>query len=261
VFAGHVPESVEIREAVNARQKSMEHLFGIAMACSSEEFDLRARRAQAIAEGDPKALRQVRERAYKTFENYKCAELFRAMARYDVWQTPTLTLRQRLALMGAEKLASDPRVKQIPRLIREQWSDPSLVLKKANPETLEDLRGDYEFHRKLVGMMGRYGVPILAGTDTGDPYVVPGAALHDELTLLVEAGLSPMEAIRVATVNAARYFGIEATHGTIQRGKSADLIVLDANPLTDIRNTRKIRTVILRGRVLDRKRLDRMLAE
>jgi imidazolonepropionase-like amidohydrolase len=108
--------------------------------------------------------------------------------------------------------------------------------------------------------MRRCNVDILAGTDTGDPYVIPGAALHDELSLLVVAGFSSGEALRTATLNPARYFNLEAVYGTIGRGKSADLVILDADPLADIRNTRRIRAVIVRGKLLDRKRLDTMLA-
>jgi imidazolonepropionase-like amidohydrolase len=89
--------------------------------------------------------------------------------------------------------------------------------------------------------------------------VIPGAALHDELSLLVDAGFTQGEALRTATLNPARYFNLDATHGTVARGKSADLVILDANPLADIRNTRRIRAVIVRGKLLDRRRLDTML--
>jgi imidazolonepropionase-like amidohydrolase len=107
--------------------------------------------------------------------------------------------------------------------------------------------------------MSRNGVELLAGTDTGDPYVIPGAALHDELALLVTAGLTPAEALRTATSNAARYLNLEESFGTIDRGKSADLVILNANPLEDIKNTRRIWAVMVRGKLVDRKRLDAML--
>jgi imidazolonepropionase-like amidohydrolase len=126
---------------------------------------------------------------------------------------------------------------------------------------LERFRFDYDFHAKIVALMQRNGVGLLAGTDTGDPYVVPGRALHDELELLVQAGLSPAQALRTATLNPARYFGIQTQAGSVDRGKRADLVLLDANPLEDIRNVRKISAVILRGRLLDRARLDRLTKE
>jgi hypothetical protein len=91
IFGGHVPDSVSIREAIDSRQKSMEHLFGLALACSSEEDDLRKRWLDAIIHNDNQALRDIRERTYATFSEYKATELFSRMARYGVWQVPTLT--------------------------------------------------------------------------------------------------------------------------------------------------------------------------
>jgi hypothetical protein len=260
ILAGHVPESVTVATAIDSRQRSMEHLFGVALACSSEEYDLRLKRADAIAKHDTDAIREVRQRTYDTFSESKCVELFRRMARFGVWQTPTLTLRQRLAFIGVEHLAADVRAKSVPKAVRESWKDPTEIAKNVSPAVLERLRADYDFHSRIVGLMNRNRVDLLAGTDTGDDYVVPGAAVHDELALMVDAGLAPADALRAATWNAARYFNLELTHGTIERGKTADLVILDADPLTDIRNTKRIRAVVVRGKLLDRKRLDAMLA-
>lgn len=261
VFAGHVPESVTVSQALDARQKSMEHLFGLALACSSEEPELREARLLAVDRGDNTALAAIRQRTYDTFSEERAVELFRRMARFDVWQTPTLTLRRRLALMGIDELAANPYVKQIPADVRSGWQDPREDLRKSNPDQLERFRRDYQFHQRLVAMMQRYGVGLLAGTDTGDAYVLPGYALHDELASLVEAGLTPAQALRTATINPARFFNIEAQAGSIAKGQRADLVLLDANPLDDIRNTRKITAVILRGGLLDRKELNRLLKE
>ncbi len=101
----------------------------------------------------------------------------------------------------------------------------------------------------------RAGVPLLAGTDTGDPYVIPGFALQDELQLLVEAGVSPLHALRSATIEPARAMGLAGQSGSIEAGTMADLVILDADPLTDIRNTRRIRAVVLDGRWLDAQQL------
>lgn len=258
-FAGHLPEDVPASVAVDARQKSMEHLFGIALACSPEETSLRKGRADAIAKRDYAALRQIRERTYKTFSPAIANELFRRMARYSVWQTPTLTLRKRLSLMDLEKLTSAPELRYVPPAIKAAWRDPRDDLKKATPEQLANFVEDYEFHRKLIPHMRSAGTPLLAGTDTGDAYVVPGFALHDELVLLVDAGLSPAEALAAATVQPARYFGLEDTQGTVERGKTANLLLLEGNPLDDIRNTRRIAAVVQKGSLLDRKCLDGLL--
>jgi hypothetical protein len=256
VFAGHVPEAVSVSDAVDARQKSQEHMFGLALACSFDETRLRKERLEAIEKKDYAALRNIRERTYATFTSWVANDLFRRMVRFDVWQTPTLTLRKRMSLIDLHRLVEAPEVKFVPEAVRSGWKDPRDEAGQATAEQLEAFRQDYAFHAKLVNLMSRARVPLLAGTDTGDHYVVPGFALHDELELLVEAGLSPLEALNTATINPARYFNLELTLGTIERGKTADLVLLDADPLADIRNTRRIGAVFTRGRLLDRKKLD-----
>jgi imidazolonepropionase-like amidohydrolase len=258
-FAGHLPEAVPVTVAIYARQRSIEHLFGLALACSLEETLLLKRRAEAIAKKDYAALREIRDRAYATFNPAIAVEVFRQMARYGVWQTPTLTQRKRLSLMGLDELTSAPELKYVPEAIRSGWRDPRETLNKATPEQLANFRKDYEFHRKLLSYIRSSGTGILAGTDTGDAYVVPGFALHDELAQLVDAGLSPAEALASATVQPARYFGIEAEHGTLERGRIANLVLLEGNPLDDIRNTRRIAAVVQKGRLLPRKCLDSLL--
>jgi imidazolonepropionase-like amidohydrolase len=113
----------------------------------------------------------------------------------------------------------------------------------------------------FVAEMQKAGVRILAGTDSPAPFVFPGSSLHDELQLLVEAGLTPLQALQSATRSPAEFLHATKDLGTIEQGKFADLVLLDANPLEDIRNTRKIRAVILRGKFLDRAALDNLLAD
>jgi hypothetical protein len=258
-FAGHVPEAVSAWRAVDARQRSIEHLFGIAMACSPIEPLLRQARAEALAKKDYAELRRIRDRIFSTFSESICRELFGRMNRYGTWQTPTLTLRKRLALLGIRELVESPQVTLVPANVRSTWEDPMPDLERTSPEESLNYRQDYEFQQRLVALMNRSNVGILAGTDTGDPFVLPGFALHDELELLVEAGLTPAEALRTATVNPARFFNQENQRGEVKRGHAADLVLLDANPLADIRNTRRIFAVVRDGRLLDRKALDRML--
>ena len=119
----------------------------------------------------------------------------------------------------------------------------------------------YKKQVELVGMMHQAGVEFLAGTDVQNPYCFPGFSLHDELALLVKAGLTPMEVLQAATRNPARFLGQEKELGTVENGKIADLVLLEANPLEDIRNTTKINSVVLNGRLLERKALDQLLTE
>jgi imidazolonepropionase-like amidohydrolase len=114
---------------------------------------------------------------------------------------------------------------------------------------------------ELVGDMHRAKVRFLAGTDTPNPFVFPGFSLHDELALLVQAGLSPLEALQTATRNPAEYFNQLDEFGTVEKGKTADLVLLEANPLLDIRNTKKIAAVVIGGKLILKPQLEEMLAE
>ena len=121
----------------------------------------------------------------------------------------------------------------------------------------------YQWKLAVVGLMHRTGVGLLAGTDFGskNAYVFAGFSLHDELARFVEAGLTPREVLQKATVNPAKFLGREKDFGRIEKGQLADAVVLDANPLEDIANTRRINAVVLNGRYFDRKALDAMLAD
>lgn len=129
-----------------------------------------------------------------------------------------------------------------------------------SPTDVELQRTMFRIEQRIVGQLQAAGVPILAGSDVHNPYVYPGFSLHDELALLVESGLSPLEALRTATINPARFLGIIDSLGTISPGKIADLVMLDADPLVNIANTQRIRAVFLNGRFLDRDALDGLVA-
>lgn len=242
-FAGHVPEAVSPAEASEAGQLSQEHLINILLACSSQEEELRAQRISTM--NDP-AISPV-ERAlqlgfpdpqglFNTYDDAKAAALFRTFVKNGTWHTPTLALLQGF-------LADKERARRL--LYMQDLSAEVFDGWMARISALLDR------YKKLVRDMHRAGVDFLAGTDTGPNNPVPvGVGLHDELELLVESGFTPMEALQTATRNPARYFGRLKDMGTIEPGKLADLVMLSANPLDDIRNTRKIAVVILRGRVL-----------
>jgi imidazolonepropionase-like amidohydrolase len=110
----------------------------------------------------------------------------------------------------------------------------------------------------MVAAMHRAGVPFMAGTDAPNLWVIPGPSLHEELTALVLAGFTPMEALKAATSNPARFLGLFDSLGTVEEGKIADLVLLDANPLENIANTRKISAVIVAGKLITRSELNRL---
>ncbi|HVH89261.1 MAG TPA: amidohydrolase family protein [Terriglobales bacterium] len=132
------------------------------------------------------------------------------------------------------------------------------------PDLLRDplaLRQEYfTLNLQMVRALHRAGVPFMAGTDAAPGvYIMPGFSLHDELANFVEAGFTPMESLQTTTSNPAKFLGMDASFGSVELGKTADLVLLNANPLDDIRNTQKIKVVITRGRIFDRAALDQIL--
>ena len=254
-FVGHVPYSVSPREASDAGQKSIEHLTGIMIECSAKEKELRAELVKARS---PDARARVQAAALETYDEKKAADLFARFVKNQTWQCPTLTVLRSSAFSGDEKYWRDGRLRYIPRQVQQRWS-----LRTANRSEGAQAGAEKVLQKEfeIVGAMSRAGVPILAGTDTGNPFCFPGFSLHDELALLVIAGLTPVEALRAATLNPAKFLGLDKTLGTIEPGKIADLVLLDANPLEDIRNTQRINAVVTNGRLFDRKALDKLLGE
>ena len=249
-FAGHVPFAVSAATASDSGQKSIEHLTGILETCSSKEDELR----KATSLTPP----QLTEQLWQTYDENKCRELFKRFARNRTWQLPNAVLHRMLAFRREESFRNDPRLKYVAREEAGVWSRAP---QQPQVFTLETRKQRFGKLLETIGLMHRLGVPILAGTDLGNPFMFAGFSLHDELELFVRAGLTPYEALRTATVNPAKYLGREKELGTIEKGKLADLILLDADPLTDIRNTTKINAVIANGRLFDRKALDGLLFE
>jgi tetratricopeptide (TPR) repeat protein len=154
----------------------------------------------------------------------------------------------------------DDRLKYVPVRMRMSW-DPAAVDGKHTAEDFAYMKKEFQKDLAVVGTMQKSGVGIMAGTDTANPFCFPGFSLHDELGLLVQAGLSPLQALQAATLNPARFLGREKDLGTIEQGKLADLVLLDANPLDDIGNTKKIAGVVSAGKFYPRASLDEMLAK
>jgi imidazolonepropionase-like amidohydrolase len=260
VLAGHVPDAVRVAEASNAGQKSIEHLTGIAVGCSAIERQLIDEKAQAFAARDRARYASIEPRAAAMFDPTIATALFSRFVTNGTWQVPTLVELRRNALgddstnPGQNSPEDEPLWAYLPEPLRDWWSKNRSA---AAPSGGQEL---FASELSLTEKMHKSGVLFLAGTDTPNPSILPGFALHDELKLLVSAGFSPMEALQTATLNPARYLGKEKDLGTIETGKLADLVLLDANPLDDISNTRKIRAVIVDGRYLNREALDAMLA-
>src|SRR5271163_1495763 len=265
-FVGHVPDHVTAAEASDAGQRSIEHLTCELRACSSDEPRLlreeffNPHKKQSSAQSHAREVAWQRELLH-TYSDNKAAALIEKFIRNQTWQVPTLILLKKDAFPTPDSDPShDERRKYIPRHFLEGWEKGTKARDKGTTSAEFALRKallskSFQF----VGIMQAAGVRIMAGTDSAAPYVFPGSSLHDELALLVQAGLTPMQALQSATKNPAEFLGKLETQGTIEPGKFADLVLLDANPLEDIHNTQKIRAVLVRGKLLDRNALDQLM--
>lgn len=266
-FVGHVPDRVTAAEASDAGQRSIEHLTGVLRACSKDEPRLMREQFRSVQKKESPAQSHARQLAWQRellsrYSEKSADELIAKFVRNQTWQVPTLILLRNNAFPTPENdPANDPRRKYVPRQFLETWQKTHQAqMQSATPREFALRAALLEKSMRLVGKMQLAGVHLMAGTDTTAPFVFPGSALHEELALLVQSGLTPMQALQAATKNPAEFLGKLQTQGAIEQGKFADLLLLDANPLADIHNTQKIRALILRGKLLDRNDLDGLLA-
>ena len=247
---GHRPHAVTAIEAAETGQKSVDHarVFlheawpGASGLRAAAPGDWREDRAQMLAEHDSAMAKAI----------------FAAFAEHGTWYVPTHLTRWADAYADDAVVREDTLLRYLHPLMKWQWLEDvdATVAGDPSAEARETYRAFYRKGLELTGAAHRAGVPILVGTD----YVVAGADVHRELSNLVEAGLSPAEALRAATLDPARYAGREADFGTVEAGKVADLVLLDADPLADIAHTQRIRAVVFGGNVYDRAALDRVQA-
>jgi imidazolonepropionase-like amidohydrolase len=237
-FVGHIPPTVLPEEASDAGQRSVEHLggrfWGVLLGMSSREAELHRDEVQtyrdilaALEQKQAPPLTNMRSaftRAIvESYSSQKAEALVKLFRKNDTWQCPTLVVLHTL------------------------WAD------KDAKYTSEDLASADRLLRKeaeVVSSMQKAGIGLLAGTDL--PADSKGGTLQDELGYMVDAGLTPMQALQAATSNPAKFLGRQNDLGSIEKGKLADLVLLNANPLENIRNTERITAVISRGRLVPR---------
>jgi len=250
-FVGHVPDAVRASEASNAGQKSFEHLIGIFEGSSPLE--------DQFVKGE-----KTESQFLSSYDAKLAEKLFALLANNQTWQCPTLVWERGGNLIEERDLAHDPRAKYVPAY----WKDVTWkrftdqVEHEFNTDNLATRQRFVAKELEVVNAMHHAGIPFLAGTDTPPGvYIFPGFSLHEELQRFVAAGFTPLEALQTATLNPAKFLGRENELGTIEKGKLADLVLLDASPLDDIRNTQKISGVVAGGRYFSRSDLDKTLAE
>lgn len=253
---GHIPRGVALLEAARSGQRSNEHLTQVYEACSEHEDQILATRSRA-GEEKTAAERDGEERAMlESFARAACERSAQLLAKTGQTQVPTLVLPYFEAHRSRSDFRDDARWKSLRGDEQERWAR---ILER--PTEAADLATRrWKVSRQIVRILHLAGVPILAGTDTPMPLVYPGSSLHKELELLVEAGLTPAEAIRAATLGPAQFLERSGREGTIAVGHRADLLLLRANPLEEIANTQRIEAVVLEGRLLRRPELDALAA-
>jgi hypothetical protein len=251
VFAGHVPDKVRPAEACDAGQKSWEHLIGVFEGSSTAEL-------QFLTEKKSPA------RFLETFDPSKEAALFRRLAAAPTWQCPTLYWERGQWLVDVIDVTKDPNLRYAPASWKQKtWPEfKKGILRDLATDPLPIRERFVRHELEIVDRMRLARVPFLAGTDTpAGVGVLPGVSLHQELERFVDAGFTPLQALQTATLNPAIYLGRRDDFGAVEAGRLADLVLLDADPVSDIRHTRRIAAVIQGGRLLTRSDLDRMLAQ
>jgi imidazolonepropionase-like amidohydrolase len=242
-MAGHVPESVSLLDAIHAGQRSVEHIRAALLVCFARDSAELARFFKEDNWDSDDIIWGIRAHA-------DCPSVLEALRTRDVWLTPTLVVERSKIAVEEPSFLADPARARLPIPIRDALAAYARA-KLAQSRT--DRASEHLWWRTqqlLVGRASTAGASFLAGTDAACEGGIPGSSLHEELALLVSSGLSPLQALQAATLNPARYLGVEDRAGAVLPSYSADLVVLRGNPLEDIRHTRAIAAVVLRGRLL-----------
>lgn len=257
---GHVPLSLRARD-VGPRVQSLEHLRNIELDCAVGPEALLEERRRRLENPDGLPGARLRGSLHSlqrlpsvaAYDEAGCDEVIAAMS--GTIQVPTLRLNALGLRPPFERADWGELLDKLPSDVEADWRSAT---EQAGGGPLRDNTfGEWSLF--LIGRMHEAGVPVGAGTDTPIGFAAPGYSLHSELEMLVRAGLSPMDALRAATVRPAEFFGLADEMGTVEAGRVADLVLLSANPLDDITNTRTVEAVVTKGQLLDRAALDALV--
>ena len=243
-FAGHVPAAVGLRRALEARYASIDHLDGYIEGLTSNPA------ADSTFFGT---------NLMNAVDESKLAELVSVSKAAGVWQVPTQVLMDNLLNdLPTAALVDRAEMKYVPQESLKNWiatRDKFQQIPQADRAKLLNLR------RRVIKSLHDAGVPFALGSDAPQFWNVPGFSAHRELRSIVDAGLTPYQALLTGTKNVSVYFKTEATTGTVAAGKRADLLLLDANPIQNIDNSTRIAGVVVNGRWLSKAEIDKRLAE
>ena len=256
--SAHTPYALTIEQAVTAGLNSVEHIDYLIKAGSPQEASIAADyAAKKLTYGE------ASDKFVETFDPAYAAREYRRLAALGVYVTPTLNEGRILAYLDHDDHSRDGELAYIGPGLRKTYDWRIERAAAATPAQVQARHREYELSLKVLPMLRDAGIPILAGTDAGylNSFVYFGEGLHEELERYVDAGLTPQQALVTATITGPAFLGHADRYGALAGGKAADILMLNANPLNDVKATRDIRGVVLHGKWLDRAALDRLLAD
>jgi imidazolonepropionase-like amidohydrolase len=270
--AGHTPIGVSVSNASSAGLETQEHLVEVLVETSDRANSIRADRVHRLTSSELSMGEYILELGYpdlepmlSTWNEERENELFSTLVENHTWQVPTLALFRAWSRVHLSEFWDNDALRYVPASWRDTWTPTGhkwySKFQANDPETVRSrIRGTYQALLQILGRMHAAGVPIMAGTDASQwNFIVPGQSLHDELAIYVEAGMTPLEALRTATVAPIEFLGLEDQAGSVDIGKRADMVLLDENPVEDIGNLGSIRAMMIRGRIFDRDYLEALL--
>ncbi len=267
-LAGHLTPAVSATESSQAGWKSIEHLgsgIGILLDCANDEAALRAAIVSTAGNAAPAFPSDAAslERILNTYSNEKCTNLAKVFVQNGTWNVPTLRRVHALDASDDPAFASDPNLTYVDKTRAAAWAQIEQTFAKQPEQQRVDLRQLFVLQQAVTKLLSDAGVKLMAGSDSGvaSIWVVPGFSLHDEFHELAAAGLTPLKVLQMTTLNGAEFLGRQSTMGTVETGKNADLVLLDANPIVDVTNLDRISGVFVKGRYFPKGALDKLKAD
>lgn len=254
--SAHVPMSLTIEQVTAAGLASIEHLDYALKAGSAAEATIVAEFAAGRMTGA-----EASEKLAGSFDREHAMAAYRRLAARGTFVTPTLNGSRIIAFLDRDDHSRDPYLAYIGPGLRATYAWRVERASRDDVAAIERRHRRYEQVAAVLPMLQAAGVTIMAGTDAGylNSFNYPGIGLHEELALFVERGLTPLQALQSAILAGPKFFRLEQRYGSIEAGKTADLLLLMRNPLEEIGATRAIDAVVLRGRYFDRLALDALL--
>ncbi|WP_421812251.1 amidohydrolase family protein [Flagellimonas sp.] len=254
--SGHMPFTVTLDETINAGMDGIEHLYYIMKGSASNEVEV----TENINNGEM-GFWDAMPALLDAYTDSTAQNTFNKLKENDVFVVPTLHIGNTLSYLDEVDHTSDTYLKYMGEGIVQTYQGRIRSALNSSQKARENRKQMNAFFGKLVKSLNDAGVLLLAGSDSGafNSYTYPGISLHKELAAMVENGISPLDALRTSTVNGAKFLNQTNDYGAVSKGKVSDLVILKANPLENIENTRKIYTVIKGSQVFTEKQLQSLL--